>query len=906
MDHSQIEAALSRLFHELGHRVVFWSDPNREFEQALPALSVAGVGILRVDQEGALAIKLRVEREDLVGKYLIYAPGPEPQPEDDWLLDVRLYSHGFRADRASIVLDDLGLANHALRPHIELRKRFFENKDRAERLQALVLPQDTASDLDRKMLAVLVKADQTDLFSILLAIFHGMAGQSASGSRYPRAAAQGVKMRDAAPSAEEGDADGLEDGDADLNRLPKAWTPVVRLGLEESFWEMIRVTFGYTEGTPSLRNLLIRLFVTDYAQALGGVLPSALQHLALPVGQRQNVITFLSQWRDSSARSISYDVLSELVSEALKLESHLERLDLDALVPVTTFLAVEKTVARALRDRVQQTADTINAEAIRRIARRRQDGYWASATGKGLESIPRTALHAVYEALGIAASFLALRNEWRGRFSFTSASELYQAYETELFRFDQLYRHFCESADLAEAKGWGILKPLRQEVEASYGNGFVMPLALAWGAFMEGSQGLLREWHIEKRPNQHEFFARQVSPKMDRNGGRRVFVILSDAFRYEAAEELTQELNGKYRFEAELKSQLGVLPSYTALGMASLLPHQTLAYKAGGEVLVNGKTASDLDQRSAVLAGWNGVAIRGEELLAMSRDAGREFVRDRAVVYVYHNTVDATGDNAATEARTFAAVRQAIGELGSLVSHIINNLNGSQVLVTADHGFLFQESAPEPTHRSGLDEKPEGTVLSKKRYLLGHGLPDHESVWHGSTRITAQAEGEMEFWIPKGVNRFHFTGGARFIHGGAMPQEIVVPFIEVRALRGSAAQSTKARHVAVHVLGSNHRVTTARHRFELLQTEAVSDRVKAITLKVALYDGDEVVTNIEKVTFDSASESLTERQKWVTLVLLDRTYDKRKRYRLVLREAETGIEQTHAEVTIDRAFTEDF
>ena len=276
------------------------------------------------------------------------------------------------------------------------------------------------------------------------------------------------------------------------------------------------------------------------------------------------------------------------------------------------------------------------------------------------------------------------------------------------------------------------------------------------------------------------------------------------------------------------------------------------------------------------------------------------------MVYVYHNTVDATGDNAATEARTFAAVRQAIGELGSLVSHIINNLNGSQVLVTADHGFLFQESAPEPTHRSGLDEKPEGTVLSKKRYLLGHGLPDHESVWHGSTRITAQAEGEMEFWIPKGVNRFHFTGGARFIHGGAMPQEIVVPFIEVRALRGSAAQSTKARHVAVHVLGTNHRVTTARHRFELLQTEAVSDRVKAITLKVALYDGDEVVTNIEKVTFDSASESLTERQKWVTLVLLDRTYDKRKRYRLVLREAETGIEQTYAEVTIDRAFTEDF
>jgi uncharacterized protein (TIGR02687 family) len=268
--------------------------------------------------------------------------------------------------------------------------------------------------------------------------------------------------------------------------------------------------------------------------------------------------------------------------------------------------------------------------------------------------------------------------------------------------------------------------------------------------------------------------------------------------------------------------------------------------------------------------------------------------------------VDATGDNAATEAKTFAAVRQAITELGNLVSHIINNLNGSQVLVTADHGFLYQESSPDPTHRSGLDEKPSGTVLAKKRYLLGHRLPDHESAWHGSTRITAQAEGEMEFWIPKGVNRFHFTGGARFVHGGAMPQEIVVPVLEVRALRGNAAQSTKGRQVAVHVLGSNHRITTAKHRFELLQTEAVSDRVKPISLKVAIYDGDEVVTNIEKVTFDSASDIMTDRQKWVTLVLLDRAYDKRKPYRLVLREAETGIEQAYAEVTIDRAFTEDF
>ncbi len=164
----------------------------------------------------------------------------------------------------------------------------------------------------------------------------------------------------------------------------------------------------------------------------------------------------------------------------------------------------------------------------------------------------------------------------------------------------------------------------------------------------------------------------------------------------------------------------------------------------------------------------------------------------------------------------------------------------------------------------------------------------------------------MEFWIPKGSNRFHFTGGSRFIQGGAMPQEIVVPVLTVKHVRGKSAQDTKIKPVTVQVLGSNHRITTARHRFQLIQMEAVSERVKAITLKVAVYEGEEPVTNIETVTFDSTSGNMDERKKWVNLVLQDRQYNKKTPYRLVLRDAETGIEQQSVEVIIDRAFTDDF
>ena len=42
------------------------------------------------------------------------------------------------------------------------------------------------------------------------------------------------------------------------------------------------------------------------------------------------------------------------------------------------------------------------------------------------------------------------------------------------------------------------------------------------------------------------------------------------------------------------------------------------------------------------------------------------------------------------------------------------------------------------------------------------------------------------------------------------------------------------------------------------------------------------------------------------LTLQDRQYDKKKPYHLLLRDAETGIEQQSVDVIIDRAISDDF
>ncbi|MGH9428509.1 MAG: BREX-1 system phosphatase PglZ type A, partial [Terriglobia bacterium] len=148
-DLHQITTALDRIFNEEGKRIVFWNDPEREFLEFIDTNSSLQFGdtavqVLRLDKTSSLATKIRLEREDPTGRYLLYAPTEEPDYENDWLLDIRLYSRSFRADRASIILDELGLANQHLRQHLADRRRFFDNKDRLQKLKPLVTAEDTA------------------------------------------------------------------------------------------------------------------------------------------------------------------------------------------------------------------------------------------------------------------------------------------------------------------------------------------------------------------------------------------------------------------------------------------------------------------------------------------------------------------------------------------------------------------------------------------------------------------------------------------------------------------------------------------------------------------------------------------------------------------------------------------
>jgi uncharacterized protein (TIGR02687 family) len=771
-------SALTRLFQE-GHALVFWNDAGGEFALQVDGIDIDGVRVLRLDQTPALQAKISIEREADV-RWLVYAPFDEPEPAQDWLLDARLRGKPFSADTASIQLEELGLSTRSLRDHLRARAKYLRARDRFDRIKRWVQPTDTADDLDRKMMAAVVRAETADASAILLKLFAAMVAD-----------------------------------DDDLGARPRLLDDLAGFDLEPAFWSLVEREFGYSETggeVSTLRSLLYRLYATDFCSAIHST-PAALAHFVINSrAKAAHASVFASRWRTDMSNYGSYDVLSGWVADELKIGSILGPMQAEALVDAMTFEAIEKRVIGDLKARIIAAAGA-NMDSVRELIARRRDGHWANPLLAGANDATR-ALAASYDALEAAAGFFELQARHGQGFSFADAGAAFAAYRSELFHFDQLYRWFMRAAESVEPMGWSLLHELRDRMEDAYSGWFIGQLSSAWGAVVEGPAGLLAHWKLDEVVNQQHFYTRHVAPAFD-GGAKRVFVVISDAFRFEAAAELTDELNSRSRVKARLDAMLGVLPSYTALGMASLLPHQRLAYKGNAslDVTVDGQLSSTLEQRSAILAAHGGVAIGRDALMEKGKDKGREFAKPHKIVYVYHDLIDMIGDKRGSEAKTFEATAQAIKELSELVSFIVNNLNGSTVFVTADHGFMYQESALDEADRHTVEEGMPGVLKPKKRYILGRDMWPLKNAWAGNTGTTAgtdEGAGSIDFLVPKGAGRFHFVGGARFVHGSAMPQEIVVPVIVVKE---SETEKTRTRQVEVSLLGSSNKVVTNKQRF---------------------------------------------------------------------------------------------
>jgi uncharacterized protein (TIGR02687 family) len=872
MNITQLTDGLKQAFFTEGHRLVFWYDPSRDFETELDHLSLSDVTVLNMEGKSQLGIKLKLELEDKEGKYLLYFPSEEPHVEDDWLLDIKLYSRSFFADRVSIIFNDLGLHQQSMRAHLALRDKFLGSKGRLTNLKKWLRPDANEQAIDLAMMAVLAKSEEADINHILFSI----AFQA------------------------------TED-DLGLESMPPIIDDFLKFGLQTAFVEQLQVYFGYQPSQEELSGdvpfnfgrFMIRLLVTGFCENLGEVPDWATNQILPTIHAQASIRALNSRWRDSSRYYPAFDKISEWVANSLHIREKLKAIPLASLASIATFEVVEAQIIVSLSDAIP-LANLRELKSFNDIVGQRRDNYWAS---RHKDDDTRRRYRIIYDALEASILLFTLRRTHEEGFHYPSCDAVYTAYQSELYQFDMAYRHYHEASQVAHVD---LLKKLDDEVEQCYSHWFIDNLARNWGERI-ANEHRLDDWRIQDVVLQHQFYKRSVKPLLDHAQKKRVMVIISDAFRFEAAVELEQRVNEKRYSKATLSSQLGVVPSYTTLGMASLLPHNTLDYKGDtDDVLVDGISSKGLSQRNKILQAHGGIAITAETLRDWSRDEGRLALKDQQLVYVYHNVVDAIGDVASTENRTFQAVRDAIDELAELVRKAQMHFNTSTVIVTADHGFLFQQSKPEAADRTNLEDKLTDVIKSKKRYVVGQNLPEPKDALYGSTKITAGTTSDTKFWVPKGANRFHFVGGARFVHGGVMPQEIVVPVLTVKALRGENAASRTKRKVGVMSAKPSLKMVNNIQSFDFLQTDTVDNMKLPMTAVVGIYDGPKLVSSEEVITFDSTSDSMAERVKKVRLSLQGGDFNRNNDYFLIIKDKDLETEIERYKVTIDLAFTDDF
>ena len=435
-----------------------------------------------------------------------------------------------------------------------------------------------------------------------------------------------------------------------------------------------------------------------------------------------------------------------------------------------------------------------------------------------------------------------------------------KAYTEELYFIDSLYRKAIKTYKLIDYSELPSTIPLDD-----------LHLALN-NRYEEHTDKLNREWlkclnqfdfDYAKIPisKQYDFFKNEIEPL-----NQKVVVFISDALRYEVAHELLSELHSDVKNTAKIKYMMASIPSKTNIGMAQLLPSGDLVYN-NGDISNSTVSTEGLPNRNIILQKFksDSLAVQFSEITSNSQEKNREIFKN-AVVYVYHDIIDSTGDKRASERRTFDVVPEAIDEIKRLVKSLHATYNVSKVIITADHGFLYNDREIEDKDLENIsDSNPLTThnryfiTSSKSQQTLGYSIP--------LSKTTAFND-DVFVTIPHSVNRYRKQGvGHQFVHGGGSLQEIVVPVIESSRKREEVV--TKVRPSLINK--GNLKVVSNVLRLNLLQETKVSRMEKELSISTGLYNNNILVSNEIISTLNSTSDSPSERALRIELTLASDT-----------------------------------
>ena len=202
------------------------------------------------------------------------------------------------------------------------------------------------------------------------------------------------------------------------------------------------------------------------------------------------------------------------------------------------------------------------------------------------------------------------------------------------------------------------------------------------------------------------------------------------------------------------------------------------------------------------------IAVRYEEIISLKQKEVRDLIAGMEVIYIYHDRVDASSHG--NEADVFTACDTAIRELHGLVKKITGDMNGTHILITADHGFLYTHDPLSETDKVGKATFTDQSIEYGRRYAILKEGAEPEYLMH--VRMSEEGSG-YEGFAPRESIRIKMPGaGLNFVHGGASLQEMVVPVISYQHLRNDSKeyQRNKAKYdtkpVTISLLSASHQM----------------------------------------------------------------------------------------------------
>ena len=322
-----------------------------------------------------------------------------------------------------------------------------------------------------------------------------------------------------------------------------------RSGLTAFFWKQVENAYGYVSDAPDFEDFAITLFQSSYHRALAE--DGKLNGEALLVFRR---------WKNNRLGAKAFETLSGKYQDILRIPEDVKERDNKALRAIDHFEAIDRQIIRSLV--AEMASQTVTSADVLKIVRERRQSHWY------------TTYEDIYQAIAYATEFQQALAE--ANLTMTSPADGVKRYVSHWYKIDQFYRKFIHH--MQKSGQASLLAALFESVENRYTTNYLLAVNDAWQDQIAG----LKDWKISGYPRQADFYIDQAAEFRRRD--QKVVVIISDALRYEVAEECLREIRKLNRFEASLKPMIAALPSYTQLGMAALLPNKNLTLSGDASV----------------------------------------------------------------------------------------------------------------------------------------------------------------------------------------------------------------------------------------------------------------------------------------------------------------------------------